>query len=118
MIHLASCRKKYDSNESHVHEGIFDHNSLKSSYCTQQQHDEFDFRTSNLEEHSTDDNLFDMHSPFANSEVDSNTNHKHIQERQGQCSTAVSKVQIKLIHLINSHKASLKLYDDVINLFN
>ena len=37
---------------------------------------------------------------------------------QSQCSTAVSKVQIKLNHLINSHNASLKLYNDVVNLFN
>jgi hypothetical protein len=37
---------------------------------------------------------------------------------QGQLSTAVSKVQIKLNNLINNHKASLKLYDDIVSLFN
>ena len=31
---------------------------------------------------------------------------------------AVSKVQIKLNNLINNHKASLKLHDDIVNLFN
>ena len=37
---------------------------------------------------------------------------------QSQPSTAVSKVQIKLNNLINNHKAPLKLYDDIVNLFN
>ena len=31
---------------------------------------------------------------------------------------AVSKVQIKLNNLINNHKASLKLHDDIVDLFN
>ncbi len=33
-------------------------------------------------------------------------------------STAVSKVHIKLNNLINNHKAPLKLYDNIVNLFN
>jgi hypothetical protein len=37
---------------------------------------------------------------------------------QSQPRTAVSKVQIKLNNLINNHKASLKLYDNIVNLFN
>ena len=40
------------------------------------------------------------------------------EEAQGQQSTVALKVQIKLNHLINSHKAPLKLYDDIIDLFN
>jgi len=39
-------------------------------------------------------------------------------EAQQQQSTAASKLQIKLNHLINCHKAPLKLYDDIVNLFN
>ena len=31
---------------------------------------------------------------------------------------AVSKLQIKLNNLINNHKASLKLHDDIVDLFN
>ena len=30
----------------------------------------------------------------------------------------MSKVQIKLNNFINNHKASLKLHDDIVNLFN
>ncbi len=41
-----------------------------------------------------------------------------VYDPQGQLSTAISKVQIQLNNLINNHKASLKLYDDIINLFN
>ena len=37
---------------------------------------------------------------------------------QRQLSTAVSKVQIKLNNLINNHKASLKLHDDIVDLVN
>jgi hypothetical protein len=37
---------------------------------------------------------------------------------QSQPSTAVSKVQIKLNNLINNHKTPLKLYDDIVHLFN
>ncbi len=41
-----------------------------------------------------------------------------IYDPQGQKSTAISKVHIQLNNLINNHKDSLKLYDDIINLFN
>ncbi len=43
-------------------------------------------------------------------------------KQEVQCSTTVLKVQIKLNNLINNYinnyKASLKLYDDIVNLFN
>jgi hypothetical protein len=41
-----------------------------------------------------------------------------VYDPQGQQSTAFFKVQIQLNNLINNHKASLKLYDDIVNLFN
>jgi hypothetical protein len=41
-----------------------------------------------------------------------------IMSPQGQQSTAVSKVQIKLNNLINNHKELLNLYDDIVDLFN
>ena len=44
--------------------------------------------------------------------------HNDYEEGQGQQSTAAAKLQIKLNHLINSHKAPIKLYDDIIHLFN
>jgi len=40
------------------------------------------------------------------------------EEVQQQESTEALKLQIKLNHLINNHKAPLKLYDDIVNLFN
>jgi hypothetical protein len=49
---------------------------------------------------------------------DSNYCNGNEYDPQGQQSTAVSKVQIKLNNLINNHKASLKLYDDIVDLFN
>ncbi len=50
--------------------------------------------------------------------LDYNNFNDNLYDPQSQPSTAVSKVQIKLDNLINNHKASLKLYDDIINLFN
>ena len=40
------------------------------------------------------------------------------EEAQGQQSTVASKLQIKLNHLINSHNTPLKLYNDIVYLFN
>jgi hypothetical protein len=40
------------------------------------------------------------------------------EQSQGQQSTAASKLQIKLNNLINSHKAPIKLYDDIVDLIN
>ena len=36
----------------------------------------------------------------------------------GQCSTAISKLQIQLNDLINRHKAPLQMYDKIVTLFN
>jgi hypothetical protein len=115
MIHLASCPKKYNtSDESPRDQPHYNHNPLKSSYENYPLNDEFHFA-------SFGDN--DDHSSGTTSEVESILNpdpeYDNFQiESQGQYSTAVSKVQIKLNHIINSHKAPLKLYDDVVNLFN
>ncbi len=50
--------------------------------------------------------------------LDYNNFNGNYYDPQFQPSTAVSKVQIKLNNLINNHKASLKLYDNIVNLFN
>jgi hypothetical protein len=41
-----------------------------------------------------------------------------VYDPQGQQSTAISKVQIQCNILINNHKATLKLYDGIVNLSN
>ncbi len=50
--------------------------------------------------------------------LDYNNFNGNYYDPQSQPSTAVSKVQIKLNNLINNHKASLKFYNDFVNLFN
>ena len=40
------------------------------------------------------------------------------EDTKGQCSTAVSKLQIRLNDLINCHNAPLQLYDEIVTLFN
>jgi len=65
------------------------------------------------------ENFFTAES-FVCSEDYENADHFHndYEEGQGQQSTAAAKLQIKLNHLINSHKAPIKLYDNITQLFN
>jgi hypothetical protein len=60
------------------------------------------------------DESFVSNDDFANADWFLN----YYEETQQQQSTAISKLQIKLNHLINSNKAPLKLYDDIVDLFN
>ena len=64
---------------------------------------------------STDDSDSDTDSPY---DPYDNDYDEESCNPQAQLSTAVSKVQIKLNNLINNHKASLKLHNDIVNLFN
>jgi hypothetical protein len=36
----------------------------------------------------------------------------------GNRTTAITKLQVKLNDIINNHKASLKMHDDLVNIFN
>jgi hypothetical protein len=66
-------------------------------------------------QHSTDDSDSDTGSPY---DFYDNDYDEDSYNPQAQLSTVVSKVQIKLNNLINNHKASLKLHDDIVDLFN
>ena len=80
----------------------------------------FELETNKIEEinsdissqHSTDGSDLDIGSPndFYDNDYD-----EYSYNPQGQLSTSVSKVQIKLSNLINNHKALLKLHDDIVN---
>ncbi len=50
--------------------------------------------------------------------LDYNNFNGNYYDPQSQPSTTVSKVQIKLNNLLNNHKAPLKSYYDIVNLFN
>ena len=67
-------------------------------------------------QHSTDGSDSDDGSPY--DLHDNDDFHNDLYNPQAQLSTAVSKVQIKLNNLINNHKASLKLHNDIVVLFN
>jgi len=64
---------------------------------------------------STDDSDSDTDSPYNSYDNDYDEDSYN---PQAQLSTAVSKLQIKLNNLINNLKASLKLHDDIVDLFN
>ncbi len=74
-------------------------------------HTDYDVDTVNSGDRSDDD--------FIESQLlDYNYCNSNDYDSQGQQSTAVSKVQIKLSNLINNHKRLLKLYHDIVDLFN
>ena len=134
MYHMASCPVKHNNNEDHLE--LLHHNPLKSSYDARMSTNisvpSNNEDTANLSEeetnkiegtnndiaisqHSTDGSDSDVGSPY---DLHENDYDEDTYNHQGQLSTAVSKVQIKLNNLINNHKASLKLHDDIVNTFN
>jgi hypothetical protein len=53
------------------------------------------------------------------SEVVDNLNGTHDYDcRKGQKTTAITKLQVMLNEVINNYKASLKMHDDIVHLFN
>ncbi len=130
---MASCPSKYSNNDDSLE--LLGHNLLKSSYdrytstniavpCIN--YDTallFEVERNEIEgiDHdissqlSTDDSDSDTDSPY---DPYDNYYDEDSCNPQAQLSSAVSKVQIKLNNLINNHKASLKLNDDIVDLFN
>jgi hypothetical protein len=135
LIHLSSCWQKYD-NKEHEH-GIFEHNPLKSSYdfCKSTNDKGLNEPIVNdqcgkqFKRKTTDDYEMSFSSPTCNNtditnddidgeSLDYDNFNGNYYDPQSQPSTAVSKVQITLNNLINNHKAPLKLYDNIVHLFN
>ena len=140
MLHIALCRMKSSARECHL---PFEHHaprSIKLSVISSKQcckinptlydKDGPDFNT-NVKHNEptfglsdTDNNIGTVNSMHHSEhnfglQSDSNDNcNDDDYDPQGQQSTAISEVQIQLNILINNHKASLKLYDDIINFSN
>ena len=122
MCHIRKCPTKYDNGQQEVCHQLLDHNPLQSSYDI---HGLINYSRLELLDvpHSTDLNsinstdestfVIDHENEFSDTNYDNN-----LSESDNQFSTAVSKVQIRLNNLINNHKASIKLYDDIVQLFN
>jgi hypothetical protein len=121
---MASCPRKYHDNEdSH---GVIEHNPLKSAYDIHQPTNYFvpsgneipskffefemdyreDIENNTSTQHSINGSISDIN-PCDDYYKNNYNNESY--NPQGQPSTAVSKVQIKLNNLINNHKALLKL---------
>jgi hypothetical protein len=130
---MASCPAKYNNNQDSL--ALLQHNPLKSSYdphtstkisvpCINNYTARlFEVETNEIEgincdiskQHSTDDGDSDTGSPY---DFYYNDYDEDSYNPQAQISSAVSKVKIKLNNLINNHKASLKLHNDIVDLFN
>ena len=130
---MASCPAKYNNNEDSL--VLLQHNPLKSSYdphtstkisvpCINDYTARlFEVETNEIEginceissQHSNDNSNLDTGSP---NDFYDNNDDEDSYNPQAKLSTTASKVQIKLNNLINNHKASLKLHDDIVDLFN
>jgi hypothetical protein len=134
-LHISSCWQKYD-NKEHGH-GIFQHNPLKLSYdfCKSTNDKCLNEPIANdqygklFKRKTMDNNAMSFSSPTCNNTDETNDDiddqsldydnfNGNYYDPQSKPRTAVSKVQIKLNNLINYHKATLKLYDNIVNLFN
>ena len=124
---MASCPAKNNNNEDSL--ALLQHNPLKSSYdphmstnisvpsINEDTTKLFEIETNEIEginsdissQHSTNGSDLDIGSWY---DLYDNDYDEDSYNPQGQLSTAVSKVQLKLNNLINNHKASLKLHDD------
>ena len=123
-LHLPSCRRMHVAAEDSHYEVNY-HPLRSCHYITDNNfslnNDEY---SNSGDNHHSNDYIDDSNLFSDNSSVLSE-NFDHADrfitsyvEAQQQQSTAASKLQIKLNHLINCHKAPLKLYDDIVNLFN
>jgi len=70
------------------------------------------FDNSSISEEEPDDDIGNTH--FELDEFGQNG----YDDTNGQCSTALSKLQIRLNDVINRHKAPLLLYDEIVHLIN
>ena len=118
-LHLPPCRKIH-LLATNGHSRI-EHHPLRSLYHIDD-HDLDGFSQgvpSDCNDDSEMDDFFPAES-FVCSEDYENADHflNDYEEHQGQQITAAAKLQIKLNHLISSHKVPIKLYNDIIQLFN
>ena len=118
-LHLPSCRRIFLSlTECHSQ---IEHHPLRSFHHTSNLDDSSQCDPSHCDDDddSEMDDFFPAESCLCSDDYDNA--HQFLNEyeqSQGQQSTAASKLQIKLNNLINSHKAPIKLYDDIVDLFN
>ena len=70
------------------------------------------FDNSSISEEEPDDDFGNTHTDF--DECIQNG----LNDTNGQCSTALSKLQIRLNDVINRHKAPLVIYDEIVHLIN
>ena len=123
-LHVPSCRRRHLPADNDTHHQL-EHHPLRS-FCyvndTSSFNKDGDSEGDRNDYNNDDSDISDF--ILAESGVCSDDYNKvdqflnDYEEAQGKQSTTASKLQIKLNHLINSHKAPLKLYDDIVDLFN
>ena len=131
MVFKSACRERHATEWNDGNHQTCEHNPLKSCndhgdhlnpwavYDDDLDNSSMDHSTGNfeLEEggggYLTEDDL-----ELYKDEDDDQLDNYGAEDTNGQCSTAVSKLQIRLNDLINRRKAPLVLYDEIIHLLN
>ena len=126
LVHLGYCRERHTAIQDNANHLLHEYHPLKSSY-NQGDHlnpfavyDNSDISNSDdsvdgNNRNNTDDGYSSVEDGNANGYDDDHQSDVGDYHRShGQCSTAVSKLQIRLNNVINTHKAPLRLYDDVV----
>ena len=125
LLHLRFCTERHASEQNDTNHHFLDHNPLISCH-DQGEHlnlfavyeDEFDIssiisQNSNFEQEQ--DNIGVGGTDLTE---DADLPNYGYDDANGLCSTAISKLQIRLNDLINRHKAPLQLYDEIVHLIN
>ena len=115
LIHLGFCRQRHVMQQQvHNHQQM-ENNPLQSCY------DHLDhlnpFALYDDVDQSSGEPSADDYVPDEGEEDDDHSNYMG-DTTNGQFSTAISKIQVRLNDLIYRHKAPLHLYDDIVHLFN
>jgi hypothetical protein len=121
---LGFCRERHDSEQNDKNHLLLDHNPLKSCYdqgdhCNPYAVYDNELDNSSIENSTCKGQVDNGGGEYlTEDELGDQLNNCAGEDTNGQCSTAVSKLQIQLNDLINCHKAPLQLYDKIVNLFN
>jgi hypothetical protein len=132
MLHISLCRVKHFANDNTIGSGndanyllhsiygttdtkLFD--CLMNNFKVNVAHVGVNVDLKDIKSIDSDNSLFGVTS--FDSDVVVNFNRTHDYDRcKGQRTTAITKLQVMLNEVINNQKASLKMHDDIVHLFN
>ncbi len=132
-LHITSCQKKHfgdgglTKNDDSSPLKLAERNTDLNKYVHEETNDIHvntdNFHCGNfsnkkrLNLHTSDNMLLGTSSYYTDDNISSEETTDHCYHL-GNRTTAITKLQVKLNDIINNHKASLKMHDDLVNIFN